>query len=181
MLPHQPPRAHLLPARATEVVSDHAPPLARRMLSWTYEGVLLFGVVFISGYLFSALTQARHALAQRHGLQAFEFAILGIYFGWLWSRGQTLAMRTWGIRVVDGAGKSPTQLRALWRYLLSWLWFAPPLATSALWQLPATTTVALMAIWVVLWAASSRLHPDRQFWHDALAGTRLIDVRPRGR
>jgi hypothetical protein len=27
---------------------------------------------------------------------------------------------------------------------------------------------------VALWALASRLHPQRQFWHDALAGTRLI-------
>lgn len=30
-----------------------APPLARRMACWMYEGVLLFGVVFIAG-IFSA-------------------------------------------------------------------------------------------------------------------------------
>jgi len=28
--------------------------------------------------------------------------------------------------------------------------------------------------WVAIWALLSRLHPQRQFWHDALAGTRLV-------
>jgi hypothetical protein len=30
---------------------------------------------------------------------------------------------------------------------------------------------------VVLWALSSRAHAQRQFWHDAWAGTQLIDTR----
>ncbi|MBP6854015.1 MAG: RDD family protein, partial [Rhodoferax sp.] len=38
-----------------------APGLPRRMACWVYEGLLLFGVVFISGYLFSTLSQTRHA------------------------------------------------------------------------------------------------------------------------
>ena len=31
--------------------------------------------------------------------------VLGIYFVWCWMRGQTLAMKTWGIRVVDRQGR----------------------------------------------------------------------------
>lgn len=32
--------------------------------------------------------------------------------------------------------------------------------------------------WIVLWALLSRFQRDQQFWHDAWAGTRLIDVQP---
>jgi hypothetical protein len=32
--------------------------------------------------------------------------------------------------------------------------------------------------WVAVWALLSRLHPQRQFWHDALAGTRLVSAGP---
>ena len=56
-----------------------APSLKRRMACWLYEGMLLFGVVFIAGYLFSSLSQTRHALDNRPGLQAFLFLILGIF------------------------------------------------------------------------------------------------------
>ena len=28
--------------------------------------------------------------------------------------------------------------------------------------------------WIAVWALLSRLHPQRQFLHDALAGTRLV-------
>ena len=54
------------------------PSLRRRMACWLYEGMLLFGVVFITGYLFSTLSQTRHALDNRHGLQAFVFLVFGI-------------------------------------------------------------------------------------------------------
>ena len=36
------------------------PSLRRRMACWLYEGMLIFGVMFIAGYLFSSLTQTRH-------------------------------------------------------------------------------------------------------------------------
>ena len=147
------------------------------MACWLYEGMLLFGVVFMAGYLFSALSQTRHALDNRHGLQAFVFLVLGIYFTWFWSRGQTLAMKTWHIRLVDRFGRRVSQTRALARYLLSWLWFLPPLALRLAWDLPAAEVLVLTFGWVAIWALLSRFHPDRQFVHDALAGTRLVSSR----
>jgi uncharacterized RDD family membrane protein YckC len=148
------------------------------MACWLYEGVLLFGVVFIADYLFSSLSQTRHALDNRHLQQAFLFVVLGIYFAWFWSRGQTLAMKTWHIRVVDAAGRPLTQRRALWRYVLSWLWFLPPLAALAPFPLSGAEIAIILLGWIAVWALLSRFHPQQQFWHDALAGTRLIDVRP---
>lgn len=150
-----------------------APPLMRRMACWLYEGMLLFGVVFIAGYLFSTLSQTRNALDNRHALQAFVFVIFGIYFTWFWSRGQTLAMKTWGIRLVDTSGKQVSQARALLRYLLSWLWLLPPLAAIAPFGLSPGESFVVVSGWVAIWAILCRFHPHRQFWHDALAGTRL--------
>jgi len=165
------------PTTATPGQPMQVPGLARRMSCWLYEGMLLFGVVFIAGYLFSALSQTRHALDNRPGLQAFLFLVLGIYFTWFWHRGQTLAMKTWHIRVVDTQGRPITQARALVRYLASWLWFAPPLALTWPLQLPALEVAVLTLGWVAVWALLSRFHPGRQFWHDALAGTRLVSSR----
>ncbi len=147
------------------------------MACWLYEGMLLFGVVFIAGYLFSALTQTRHALDNRALQQAFLFIVLGIYFTWFWAKGQTLAMKTWHIRVVDRTGQPLTQQRALLRYVLSWLWFLPPLAAIAPFGLSGAESSVIIIGWVLVWALLSRFHPRQQFWHDALAGTRLVDAR----
>lgn len=152
-----------------------APSLMRRMACWLYEGMLLFGVVFIAGYLFSSLSQTRHALDNRPGMQAFLFLILGIYFTWFWSRGQTLAMKTWDIRVVSAQGHGLTQARALRRYFLSWVWFLPPLLLSLPFHLSPGTVGLLVFIWVIFWAWLSRFQTQKQFWHDAWAGTRLVN------
>ncbi|MDH4134345.1 MAG: RDD family protein [Gammaproteobacteria bacterium] len=154
------------------------PGLVRRMACWMYEGVLLFGVIFITAYLFSALTQTRHALDNRHLQQGFLFVVLGIYFTWFWAKGQTLAMKTWHIRLVDRQGRALTQSRALLRYVASWLWFLPPLLAMSPFKLSGAESLLILTGWVAVWAILSRFHPQQQFWHDALAGTRLITSKP---
>ena len=151
------------------------------MACWLYEGMLLFGVLFLAGYLFSTLSQTRNALDNRNALQAFIFVIFGIYFVWFWAKGQTLAMKTWNIRVVGSDGKAISQMRALGRYALSWLWFLPPLISLSPFQLSGGESVVIIIGWVVVWALLSRFHPQGQFWHDALAGTRLITSQPLSR
>jgi len=159
-----------------------APPLSRRMACWLYEGMLLFAVVFVAGWLFSTLGQMRNAMDdRRHLLQGFLFVVFGIYFSWFWARGQTLAMKTWNIRVVDTAGRPISQLRALGRYFLGWLWFLPPLAAMAPFRLSGGESAVIVFGWVAVWALLSRFHPQRQFLHDALAGTRLVTSAPMSR
>lgn len=154
------------------------PSLRRRMACWLYEGMLMFGVVFLAGYLFSTLSQTRNAMDNRHALQAFLFLIFGIYFTWFWAKGQTLAMKTWNIRVTSPTGQAISQPRALGRYALSWLWLLPPLAAVYPFQLSGGETTVIVLGWVVVYALLSRFHPERQFLHDALAGTRLVSSPP---
>lgn len=156
------------------------PGLARRLAAFVYEGILLFGVTMISGYLYASLTQQRHALQGKAGLQAFMFVVLGIYFVWFWSRGgQTVAMQAWNIRLVMADGRPVSQARALARYVLAWLWFMPALATAYWADLHSPGAITtLMLAGVLTYAALTRLRPDRQFWHDVVCGTRLIDWRP---
>lgn len=161
------------PALSNELT---VPSLMRRMACWLYEGLLLFGVVFIAGYLFGTLSQTRNALDNRNALQLFVFVVFGIYFTWFWSKGQTLAMKTWDIRLVDAVGKPVSQYRASLRYLLSWMWLLPPLAAVAPFKVSAGESSVIVLGWVAVWAVLSRFHPQRQFWHDAWAGTRLVST-----
>jgi uncharacterized RDD family membrane protein YckC len=158
-----------------------APAIKRRMACWLYEGMLMFGVVFISGYLFSTLSRTRHALDNRHALQAVLFVVFGIYFTWFWAKGQTLAMKTWNIRVVDRQGLAISQTRALGRYALSWVWLIPPLGAVAPFNLSVGEIAVIVLGWVAVWALLSRFHPQGQFWHDAWAGTRLVHSEPLSR
>lgn len=156
------------------------PGLWRRMACFVYEGVLLFGVLMIAGLLYGGLTEQRNAMLGRHGLQAFLFVVLGVYFSWFWSHGgQTVAMKAWRIRLLGADAAPVSPARAMVRYLLGWLWFLP--ALLALWLGGATATgpvFGALFAGVVVYAALTRLHPDRQFWHDAVCGTRLVHWHP---
>jgi uncharacterized RDD family membrane protein YckC len=155
-----------------------APPLHRRMACWLYESMLLFGVVVAAGLVFSIATQMRHALMHRQGLMAFLFIVLAAYFVWFWSKGQTLAMKTWHIRVVDRFGRPLPPLRAFIRYVFSYVWILPPLAAFQSQRIAVGPVLVLFVGWVAFWAVLSRFHPQRQFLHDVMAGTRLVSAVP---
>ncbi len=156
-----------------------APPLVRRMASFLYEGVLLFGVLFATGLVYGILVRQTNGLQNRTGLIATCFVVLGLYFVGLWTRsGQTLAMKTWHLRLVADDGAPLSARRALARYLAAWIWFVPSLLLAGSLAHPSVTTDSLIPIaWVLLYALSSRLHPRRQFWHDALCGTAIVGAR----
>jgi len=165
----------------TQAAADfERPGLLRRMASFVYEGVVLFGVVFVAGYFFSAMTQQRHALQGQHALQAFLFAVLGIYFAWFWSRGgQTVAMKAWHIRVLDRQGRPLTQARALARYVLSWLWFMPALLTAWLLGLHGTAAIfGCLAVGMLAYLLLTLIQPQKQFLHDVICGTQLVTQMP---
>ncbi|MGQ0578094.1 MAG: RDD family protein [Betaproteobacteria bacterium] len=125
-----------------------------RLLSLAYEGVLLFGILFVASYLFLGLARDAHTGLPRLLLQAYVLAVCGAYFVFCWTRsGQTLPMKTWRIRLVTDQGKPLAIGRAFRRYLL-----AVPGVLSGI---------------GVLWALVDR---DGQFLHDRMAKTRIVRV-----
>lgn len=125
----------------------------RRLASLLYEGLLLFGIVFVAGYLFVALARDAQSGLLRLAFQVYLFAVCGSYFTFCWARsGQTLAMKTWRLRVSASGGAIPSIARAFLRYL-----FAIPSIGSGI---------------GLLWAVFDR---DGQFLHDRLAGTRIVN------
>lgn len=154
-----------------------APTIKRRLTVMLYEAVLLFGVVAIAGLLFALVFQQRHALYLRHALQYWLFFVIGIYFVWFWMHsGQTLPMKTWRMRLVTSDGQRLTLKQAVVRYLLAWLWFVPGMAIAWALNAKAWMAVALVAANMLAWALSARLHPSRQFLHDRIAGTRIVQL-----
>lgn len=158
--------------------SIHRPPgLLLRLAAMTYEAVLLFGVVFVVGYLVLALAHWTHPLQdrQRWTLQAVLFVAIGAYFVWCWSRsGQTLAMKTWRLRVVGPDGRPIGWRTALLRYLLAWHLFAPGIAYVALFQTHAVWDVLAFAAGFCAMLAAGLAGGDRQLLHDRWLGTRVV-------
>ena len=152
--------------------------IRRRLAALVYESVLLFGVVFAAGLAFSLVMQQRNGFTYHNQMSAWLALVVGVYFVGLWhASGQTLPMKTWRLRVVGPTGTPPSLARAIVRYLAAWLWFLPPLALHPLFGLSLPHTLAAAGIWFVLWAASARFGAGRQFPHDRIAGTRVVDVR----
>lgn len=167
---------------ATADLGAPPPGLARRLAAFLYEGVLLFGVLFSAGLLYSAVMHELHALEGRAGA-IFLFVVLGLYFVGFWTRsGQTLAMKTWHLRVVDVAGQPLKAGRAVARYCCSWLWFLPALAS--VWALGLHGGIAIfgsLAAGVLAYLLIARLHPQRQFLHDTICGSRVVTQLPQRR
>ena len=153
-----------------------APGLRRRLAAFVYEGVLLFGVLMIAGLVYGLATQQRHALVGQHGLQAFLFLVLGLYFTWFWSHGgQTVAMKTWHVRLLGRDGQPVSFGRAWLRYVLSWLWFMPALLCVYLSGLRGGAVISLTLLaGALVYALLSHFNPRRQFLHDLISRTELV-------
>jgi uncharacterized RDD family membrane protein YckC len=131
--------------------------IARRLASMLYETLLVTGVLLLTLLLPHLLIGAfAQRVASASILWAHLFLVLFVYFVGFWRHGgQTLAMKTWHIRLVSHDGQAISTAQALRRFL--WCW----------------PTLALGGIGLI-WALFDR---DHQFLYDRLAGTRLVSTR----
>jgi uncharacterized RDD family membrane protein YckC len=131
------------------------PGIWRRLAIFLYDGLLLFGVLFVASLTFELITGYRGTGPLRIWFQLYCLAIIGSYFVWFWARhGQTLAMRAWHVRLSKTNGAKLGWHEATWRFLLALVGWA--LAGLTLW-----------------WSFFDR---DGQYLHDRLGGTRLTRV-----
>ena len=128
-------------------------PLSRRLLALLYDALLLAAVLWCAAIPLELVLAGLGAPHVRPLFQAYLVTVSAVYFVWQWTRGgQTLAMRTWHLRLVDAAGGALTVRQALLRYVAAFAGFA--LAGTGF-----------------LWAFFDR---DRQFLHDRIAQTRIV-------
>ncbi len=154
--------------------------LKRRLMCFTYEALLVFGVLSSAvafNYLCAALFSS-DALKSRHVLQIWLFLVLGGYFVFFWCKGgQTLAMKTWHIQLISPGSESLPLGKAIARYLLAWMWFLPAMILSSALSLKIWATFGIFLLGITLWAMTAMFNKDRQFLHDSLVGTRLIRIK----
>lgn len=136
-------------AASTPIVA----PLWPRFGALVYEGVLLFGVVFLASWIFTVVFGDATQGLKRTVHALYLAAVIGLYFVYCWRRsGQTLPMKTWGLRLERHDGARLAVGQAVFRYVL---------AVAGL----------LGGATGFLWAFVDR---DRQFLHDRLMGTRIV-------
>ena len=130
-------------------------PFLVRIAAMIYESLLVTAVVFVASFIIIPVVGEMHAPWQRHLFQVYILGILFAYFSAFWLRsGQTLAMKTWRIRLVTVDGGTLVFRQAVLRFFLALIGLL----------------LAGVGVW---WALFDR---DRQFLHDRLTGTRLIRV-----
>ena len=138
------------PARA-----NGAAPLSRRLMSLFYEACLLAAVLWLATVPFAFIETELTVRHVRPLYQAYLALVAGVYFTWQWTRaGQTLAMKTWRLKLETRSCGALTPLQAVLRYAL------------------ALAGLAAFGIGF-LWAFFDR---DGLFLHDRLAGTRIAHV-----
>jgi uncharacterized RDD family membrane protein YckC len=142
-----------------------------------YETLLGLAVLFLPFLVFEVATRASHSPMIEHMRQALAFLVLGAYFIHQWSRkGQTLAMQTWRIRLVRPGHAHLSLQTATVRYLLSWMWIVPAALVCLIFGLQRWQALGAIGAGVLTWAALALLDRDRQFLHDRLTGTRLVQL-----
>lgn len=128
------------------------PGLPLRLASMLYEAVLLTAVLFIAGFIFTAIFHAPLPPILRFVFQLYLVLVMATYFIWYWLHGgQTLPMKTWHLRIVRTDGQPLRLKQAGLRFLL-----------------------ALIGVGLgfgILWAVFDR---ERLFWHDRMAGTKVV-------
>ena len=97
-------------------------PFLVRIAAMIYESLLVTAVVFVASFIIIPVVGEMHAPWQRHLFQAYILGVLFAYFSAFWLRsGQTLAMKTWRIRLVNADGGTLSFKQAVLRFFLALL------------------------------------------------------------
>lgn len=92
----------------------------RLLAACVYELLLLIALWFISAWIFVVLFGDATQSYKRLLLQISLWLVTGAYFVWCWRKsGQTLAMQTWRMRLVNQAGMPLNTKQAMLRYILA--------------------------------------------------------------
>ncbi|PHV11437.1 RDD family protein [Chitinimonas sp. BJB300] len=155
-------------------------PRWRRLVALCYETLLLVAVLLAAGMLFQLLWRGEQASVLRRYVEfGYLLSLLFVYFAWCWRRsGQTLAMKTWRLRLQACDGSAPSWRAMLIRFVLALLIYAP-LVPIWLWAKHAPGmkwAVWVAGVWAALPAIWSWLDRDGQFFHDRVAGTQIVLV-----
>jgi len=140
-----------------KAIADTPASLRARLAAMVYELLLVVAVLFIASFVFIRLTGNAQSGWHQVIFRFYLVAVLFAYFSTFWLRsGQTLAMKTWRIKLVDLQGGLIPLKQAALRFLL------------------AALGLSFFGLSIV-WAWFDR---DRQFLHDRLAKTRLVRLAP---
>ena len=153
------------------------PTIKRRLISIVYESLLALAVLFLPFLVFELVVQGAHTPLTEHMRQCLAFLVMGAYFIHQWSReGQTLAMKTWRLKLVlPGHAHVPLRVAA-YRYVLSWMWLLPGILVSYALDLQHWQALSAVGIGMLAWSATALFTGNGQFLHDKLLRTQIVQL-----
>jgi uncharacterized RDD family membrane protein YckC len=136
-----------------ELQTAQAPSLLKLGACLLYEVLVIIALSFACALVFLMIVgDATHGI-RRVGLQLFLWLAVGVYYVWCWHKsGQTLAMQTWRLKVLNQEAHLLSVNMAIVRYAL------------------ATLSLMLFGLGF-LWAIVDKEH---LFLHDRLLKNKLV-------
>lgn len=151
--------------------------LAIRLAACVYELLLVAAVVFIASLPAAPFARDFPSGWPHHLFQLYLLGMVFVYFAAFWLRsGQTLAMKTWRLRLVDDAGRRVDLKRAGVRFGLAVILPVSGMAlASGLGGGVTEVAWSAAAGWACDWAWAV-VDSQRRTLHDKLAGTLIVRV-----
>ncbi|MES1987896.1 MAG: RDD family protein [Pseudomonadota bacterium] len=142
-----------LPMHNEQVTQTTAPSFFKLGACLIYEALVVIALSLAVTTIFVLSLGEATTGIKRYSLQLFLWLSVGVYFVWCWQRkGQTLAMQTWQLKLLNQEAQLLPLKAAIFRYILA--------------------SLSLMVFGVgFLWAIIDR---DRLFLHDRLLKNKII-------
>ena len=160
-----------------------SPQFWRRVSCCLYEQLVLLGVIALAFLLPNLALGILFGVSLPSWLTfLYLYTVLGIYFVWYWTKtGQTLAMQTWRIRMIDQYGHTLKRPQALWRYIYGSLWIIPCVLLQwafhvEKWQIIEMLFAVALFFWPLTIFLDRKNLMQRQSLADRFAGTRLVEL-----
>ena len=167
----------------TELSVLPSPQFWRRVSCCLYEQLVLLGVIALTFLVPNLALGVLFGVSLPSWLSfLYLYTVLGIYFVWYWTKsGQTLAMQTWRIRMIDQRGCTLQRRQALWRYIYGSLWIIPCVLLQwafhlEKWQIIEMLFTVALLFWPLTIYLDRKAPLQRQSWADRFAGTRLVEL-----
>ena len=160
-----------------------SPKFWRRVSCGLYEQLILLGVIALTFLVPNLAVGVLFGVSLPSWLSfLYLYTVLGIYFVWYWTKsGQTLAMQTWRIRMIDQQGDTLKRRQALWRYFYGSLWIIPCVLLQwafhlEKWQIIEMLFAVALFFWPLTIYLDRKDRMQRQGLADRFAGTRLVEL-----
>ncbi len=136
--------------------TKQAPSLLKLGACFVYDSLVVAAILFVSAFVFLWLFgEATHGL-KRYLFQFYLWATVGVYFIWCWyKKGQTLAMKTWRLKLLNQHAQLLSPQLAALRYVL------------------ATLSLLFLGLGF-LWAVMDNEH---LYWHDRYLRNKLVSLK----